>query len=83
MKKTDAGQLRDGYLETQPEADHMKIEGIAGQKMEVGQFVYRGDDGKYYLATTKGYAGIAGEAIKPGDTIMEDPNRPGHFRPVR
>ena len=31
----------------------MRIESIAGEKMDVGHAVYRGDDGKYYLATTK------------------------------
>lgn len=57
------------------------MKGIAGEKIEVGQAVYRGDDGKFYLAAQKGYVGVAAEPIKAGE-LFEDENNDGQFRPM-
>lgn len=59
------------------------MKGIAGEKIEVGQAVYRGDDGRFYLADRKGYVGVAVEPIAAGQEFAEDESRPGHFRPLR
>ena len=60
----------------------IELKGIAGESMEVSQVVYRGEDGKFYRATTKGHVGVAVEAIKAGE-LFEDRNLDGHFRPVK
>jgi hypothetical protein len=58
------------------------MKGIAGEDMEIGQAVYRGADGKFYLAATKDYLGVAAEKIAKGEEFSDEKYN-GHFRPLK
>lgn len=58
------------------------MHGVAGEDMEVGQAIYLASDGKWRLARTEGYQGVAAERIIEGDSITDD-LRPGHFRSIK
>jgi hypothetical protein len=58
------------------------FKGIAGEDIEPFQAVYRGADGKFYLASGQGEHGIAVEKIAKGEEFSDD-NYNGRFRPVK